>query len=213
MATLRQNVVDMVTLLNEIHEDNQHPAGEPLKVYHYQLTGGRPKIVIDPNFLRSVSNRRQPSDIADLLPCCGRTVRRRLLEHGLAVPGPPVFVEFEDAEGQTIRVHNFESVGRIPTFYISDELLDLAVFEILRVFPDFGLIMTTGQLRHFGIWVPRQRIRDSIVRVQGVPPTFGRRKIGRRPYSVAGPNCLWHHDGNHSELPAVVRRAFALTSA
>src|SRR5436853_6177757 len=55
-----------------------------------------------------------------------------------------------------------------------------------------------GLLRSQGIRIPRQRLRDSLQRVD----TFGvlnrwSNIISRRKYQVAGPNALWHIDGNH----------------
>jgi hypothetical protein len=58
--------------------------------------------------------------------------------------------------------------------------------------------MLCSYLQSQGFYVTRQRIIDSFLRVNGAPAEFGRQRIERRPYSVPGPNSLWHHDGNHS---------------
>ena len=57
----------------------------------------------------------------------------------------------------------------------------------------------SGHLRSLGLRVQRDRIRESIGRVD---PENSRIRwavvISRRAYSVAGPNSLWHVDGHHS---------------
>ncbi|KIY61682.1 hypothetical protein CYLTODRAFT_325120, partial [Cylindrobasidium torrendii FP15055 ss-10] len=55
----------------------------------------------------------------------------------------------------------------------------------------------TGHLRHLGLTVPRERIREAYERVMGAPASLVNRSITRRVYRVAGPNSLWHHDGQH----------------
>jgi hypothetical protein len=76
--------------------------------------------------------------------------------------------------------------------------VDTIVLSQLEMFPNFGQSMMAGSLRVEGLNIPRQRVRDSYDRIQGGPTArFGQRHIHRRAYQVAGPNSLWHHDGQH----------------
>lgn len=56
-----------------------------------------------------------------------------------------------------------------------------------------------AQLRAQGVLVQRSRVRASMIRIN--PGAAARRAMGqrlqRRAYRVAGPNSLWHIDGNH----------------
>ncbi|XP_071830128.1 uncharacterized protein [Apostichopus japonicus] len=72
------------------------------------------------------------------------------------------------------------------------------VSEILLQSPTHGEKMVSGALESKGICIPRERIRQAIRRVD--PEGVEMRKktaLKRREYSVAGPNALWHIDGNH----------------
>ncbi|KAF9050909.1 hypothetical protein BDP27DRAFT_668555 [Rhodocollybia butyracea] len=80
---------------------------------------------------------------------------------------------------------------------LSDDELDAVIGHILEVFPAFGRRMIAGHLRHLGHSVPRARIRLSYERVTGSPAFLTARPIERWRYHVAGPNSLWHHDGQH----------------
>jgi hypothetical protein len=64
--------------------------------------------------------------------------------------------------------------------------------------PERGEVMVNGCLRAAGLRVPRQRLRDSLNRVD----EEGRKRrthgtVRRRVYSVPGPHHLWHMDGYH----------------
>lgn len=58
--------------------------------------------------------------------------------------------------------------------------------------------MVQGILRAEGIVIQRNRIFESLVRVDeaGVALRWSH-AIQRRTYQVSGPNALWHIDGNH----------------
>uniref|UniRef100_A0A1X7SSW1 Uncharacterized protein n=1 Tax=Amphimedon queenslandica TaxID=400682 RepID=A0A1X7SSW1_AMPQE len=64
--------------------------------------------------------------------------------------------------------------------------------------PNCGEKSVTGRLRSYGIRVQRQRIRDSLERVDpdGVVNRM-RRVLHRRSYTERSPNSLWHLDGYH----------------
>jgi hypothetical protein len=57
--------------------------------------------------------------------------------------------------------------------------------------------MLDGMLCYLGYHIPRDRIRSSLIRIDPVQRVFQRIRIRRREYKVAGPNALWHHDGQH----------------
>jgi hypothetical protein len=58
-------------------------------------------------------------------------------------------------------------------------------------------------LRHLGHRVPRDRVRESLLRIDPVQRVFERIRFHQRVYSVPGPNSLWHHDGQHGECEEV----------
>ncbi|PIK62376.1 hypothetical protein BSL78_00695 [Apostichopus japonicus] len=64
--------------------------------------------------------------------------------------------------------------------------------------PNYGEKMVRGLVASKGIKVQRQRLRQSLRRVD--PQGIQRRKataLHRRQYRVEGPNSVWHVDGNH----------------
>lgn len=157
---------------------------------------GRPAKVIDRTFLQYALNMSGPAKIAKLLHCCPRTVRRAALRYGLVTPAPPVFRSIANNDGTTTRIHTTVTP---PVSQLTDQALDREVADILTVFPNFGRVMLAGRLAASGLRVPDARVRASYLRVRGAPPVFGRRRIIRKKYNVAGPNSLWHHDGQHGK--------------
>ena len=111
------------------------------------------------------------SEIATMLSVSESTIYRRMRSYGLSK-------------------HSFSD--------ISDEELDVNVSAIAMEFPFCGETIFKQLLKGKGIKVPRNRLRDSIHRVdsQGV---VSRKKgrLHRRIYNVKGPNHLWHVDTNH----------------
>ena len=81
---------------------------------------------------------------------------------------------------------------------ISDADLDSVVREISIEQPFSGIRLVRGVLDSRRIHVPRERVRMSLHRVDPVNVQLRRSiLVRRRQYSVAGPNSLWHIDGNH----------------
>ncbi|XP_028398668.1 uncharacterized protein LOC114522227 [Dendronephthya gigantea] len=81
---------------------------------------------------------------------------------------------------------------------ISDSDLDRHVVEILQLTPYSGESYVRGGLKGRHIHVQRERVRESIHRVDPIGRSIRRRyAICRRVYSVKGPNHLWHIDSNH----------------
>ena len=158
---------------------------------------GRPPKQIQRQFLAYALEMRGPTEIGRMLQCSRRTVRREALRLGLAEPGPPVFSSTTTREGDVL--HHHTSVTA-PVSTLSDDELDHAILAILSTFPHFGRWMIKGHLAAQGHRVPRQRIRESYIRLRGVPPAFGQRVIVRKKYQVPGPNSLVHHDGQHGMI-------------
>ncbi|KAJ3738990.1 hypothetical protein EV360DRAFT_58083, partial [Lentinula raphanica] len=88
---LQTNVQSMIIDLRTIYRlrVEQSHRGHPNAISR-EHTGsvGRPRIIIDPNFLRWAYGRRTTSGIAYFLNVSRRTVRRSLLEYGIVSPGP-----------------------------------------------------------------------------------------------------------------------------
>lgn len=77
---------------------------------------------------------------------------------------------------------------------MSDTELDTCLREIRKELPYSGEKIVIGRLRSMHCCVPRNRVRESLRRID--PLNAPLRWIGshhrRRPYSVPGPNSLWH---------------------
>lgn len=59
--------------------------------------------------------------------------------------------------------------------------------------PEIGERMTVGALRSRGITVPRHRVRQMLHKVDPIGAALRwHSKTKRKPYSVPGPNSLWH---------------------
>ena len=109
--------------------------------------------------------------IASLMNCSRRTIQRRLLEFG-------------------ITSHHFT--------HVSDFDLDQVIREINSLHPQSGERVIRGCLRSRGIKVRRERVRQSLRRVDPTGVELrARRVLRRRRYHVDSPNALWHLDGYH----------------
>lgn len=183
-----------------VHLSADPPDHDPPQLSYTAHTGrrGRPRVDIEPELLEIALSMRGSTHLASVFGCAPRTIRRRALEYGLAEPGPPVYVDYTDDEGNTTRF--FTAAIGDPSG-LSDDELDAITRQILETFPAFGRRMIGGHMKHLGHDVPRRRIQESYTRVHGPPVhgAFGLRRIQRRVYSVPGPNSLCHHDGHHSK--------------
>ena len=77
---------------------------------------------------------------------------------------------------------------------LSDQELRSYIIALRRELPQFGESMVFGRIRSEGCRVPRQRIRQAIRDTDPLNSALCWRgeKAFRRPYSVPGPNALWH---------------------
>ena len=138
-------------------------------------SAGRPKLEISEDVLlqlRSLGFKWK--HISDMLLVSRWTIRRRVIEYGI-----------EETTGFT---------------NMTDAELDGLVQQFMQEHGSLiGCSMISGHLRSLGLRVQRQRVRESIVRVDPVNVRVRWASvIYRRAYSVPGPNSLWHLDGHHS---------------
>jgi hypothetical protein len=81
---------------------------------------------------------------------------------------------------------------------LSNNALDDLVREVTQGNPSLGQRMVQGLLQSRGHRVQRQRVADSLIRVDAAAVALRWcHSIRRRVYKVAAPNSLWHIDGNH----------------
>lgn len=129
---------------------------------------GRPKLCID---IEQISSLRALGlnwvTISKMLGISRSTLYRRCSDEG-----------FEDcAQYSSIR----------------DEALDGIISGLKNVLPHIGERIVLGHLRRIGLVIQRERVRQSIHRVDPLNTALRWNfQIKRRSYSVAGPNSLWH---------------------
>lgn len=141
--------------------------------HFYSGVRGRPRLVIPQDMLEYlIGYRFSVPQVAQLLQTSVSTVRRRMTEFGITI--------------------------RSTYSTIDNEQLDEIVSELQRHYPNCGYRLLKGHLAAMGHRLQESRIRDSLRRVDPVG-VMSRwiHSIQRRRYSVAGPNMLWHIDGNH----------------
>jgi hypothetical protein len=126
------------------------------------------------------------------------------------LPLPPTFPPDISAPAEQLTV-SFTA----PLSTLSDTNLDELILCLRRHYCRAGVTMLHGMLLHLGHRIPRERIRQSLLRIDPVQRVFERIRIRRRTYSVPGPNSLWHHDGQHGNenlfilfLPVILNATF-----
>lgn len=89
--------------------------------------------------------------------------------------------------------------GRHSSFSeISDTDLDKVVKDYKLKHPSTGIRYLRGYLLVNKLRVQKQRVIDSVMRVDGLNKTLRKyTTIKRREYLSARPNALWHIDGHH----------------
>ena len=137
-----------------------------------QDAGSHPSTEIEKQRLQFfLENGFKVEEMALLLSCSKRTVERRL------------------------RTYDLSTRNYTP---ISDSELDEILSQWSTSFPRCGVKMILGRLRSQGIYVQRERVRQSLKRVD--PMGVERRickVLHRRFYNVTCSNALWHVDGYH----------------
>jgi hypothetical protein len=202
--------------------------GRPTVVEHIH-TGerGRPRIYIDPDFLRWAYGHHSTSGIARFLDVDRSVVRNALLEYGIAEPQADPFIRTPSPDMENTQTHDdildpylpiphnlpsditatssSTSAPQHPVSFtgplssMSDDQLDEIAIRLRSHYRRAGISMLDGMLRRLGHHVPRERIRSSLLRIDPVQRVFDCIRIRRRVYSVPGPNSLWHHDGQHGK--------------
>jgi hypothetical protein len=134
---------------------------------------GRPKKVIDPDFLRrtcAVHCNLLFTKLASILGVHRNTLWLYMKENGIS------------------REHS----------RISDCELDDLVWKFKKKKPESGLRYTMGFLRSLGLQIQYRRVIKSLKRTDALGRALrNRRVIQRRQYTVRRPNALWHVDGHH----------------
>ena len=115
------------------------------------------------------------SDTVKMLGCSARTIHRQILQFGLS--------------------------GLCTYSTLSDTELDEVVEDFVSSFPTAGYKTLAGHFSTLGLKLQRQRVRDSMYRVDpwGVEQQ-SHCVLHRRKYKVSGPNSLCHIDGHHKMI-------------
>ena len=129
---------------------------------------GRPRFIVSCEqllYLRSLSFTW--TEIASLLGVSRMTIFRRRQEFGIL---------------------------NDPSIEINDTELRVVLSQLRRTFPELGEKMVIGHLRSLGYNVTRNRVRNAIRITDpiNVALRWHGNLTARRPYSVPGPNSLWH---------------------
>ncbi|KAF8143071.1 hypothetical protein K438DRAFT_2110938 [Mycena galopus ATCC 62051] len=208
--------------------------GRPVIVQTIRSGGpGRPRIHIDPDFLRWAYGQRPTAGITRFLRLGRTTVRNALLEYGIAEPQQSPFDQpnalsasadadptNDDILDPDLPVPSGDFPAEVeelaapsqptasftgPMSSISDDDLDMLLLCLRTHYRQAGLSMLNGMLCRLGHRVAVERIRQSLLRIDPVRRIFEHIRIRRREYRVLGPNSLWHHDGQHGESVHNVR--------
>ncbi|KAJ7789361.1 hypothetical protein B0H14DRAFT_3094932 [Mycena olivaceomarginata] len=208
ISRLGDDIDEFAEIVNEDAVDASHH-GHPVLVQTISSGGpGRPRIYIDPDFLRWAYGQRSTAGISRFLGVGRSTVRNALIEHGIAQPQPTPF-QTDTAGEFPPGIENLAPPSQPTTSFtgpvseISDDDLDMLLLRLRTHYRRAGLSMLNGMLRRLGHRVPTERVRQSLLRIDPVRRIFERIRIRRREYRVLGPNSLWHHDGQHGNLLSV----------
>ena len=172
---LVHNIHALMSILEARLQELQLRNNSPHQMISVLLSGnrGRPSLYIPEDQLRFlVENNFTVAAIAEVFGCSRWTISRRLDELNL----------------------------NISAAYsgISDADLDEVVEGLHTQFPTAGYRTMDGLLRSHGFRIQRQRIRDSMLRVDEVGVALSWSIVThRRVYRVHGPNSLWHIDEMH----------------
>ena len=134
---------------------------------------GRPEVDIPEDQLRYLVDQGFTIyDISVMFDCSRRTVERKMKNGGLSM-------------------RNYTPLSDL-------ELVDHMVSEITSLFPHCGEKSVSSRLRSRGILVKRDRVRDSLRRVNPYGVILRSHAVlHRRSYQASSPNALWHLDGYH----------------
>ena len=134
----------------------------------YLGSRGRPRFCITQSQLQYLKSLAFTwSEIASILGVSRMTLYRRRVEYGM----------LDD-----------------PSELLRDEELQERLTQMRREYPQFGETMAMGHLRSLGYHVSRERLRNAVRVTDPINRALRWRGVltARRPYSVPGPNSLWH---------------------
>lgn len=195
-----------------MHASSDAPEQEAIEVVTRVQSGrpGRPRLEFNRAMLAQALETRNQTEVASEWGVSYKTIHRNALAFGLIQPGqhpfPPQAEAVAqpdaggaggDAEVAVVAGPPRQSRARGRRELTDEELAGL-VQECLTLFQIFGRNMVLGFMASRAVYASRDRIEAAVLRVNGIPRLFGDR-IERRVYAVAGPNALWHHDGQHGE--------------
>ena len=93
-------------------------------------------------------------------------------------------------------------IKRPPFSKITAKALDDIIKSYKQSHPNTGIRYIRGHLTQLGLRVQRNRIIESLSRVDNITQTILRTQtIQRREYTSSRPNALWHVDGHHKLGP------------
>ncbi|PIK45972.1 hypothetical protein BSL78_17180 [Apostichopus japonicus] len=165
-------LVELVSRQAEVEESNADVTESFASTRVSSRQRGSPKFNITRAQLEFlIACRFSPKKIAEILHVSSRTVSRRFKEFNL---------DTEDYSD------------------MSTESLDETVQRLLAGNHRIGANTVVTLLHNEGIKVQRERVRESVRRVDPAGVACrSRRVLKRRAYKVHCPNSLWHLDGNH----------------
>lgn len=168
IINLKRQLETKIEILNS---ENNNPINNFIS---YKHTSGRPTILISENAIRILRKEGFSwKKIATIFGISSKTIQRRRREFNIP-----------------------DDIGEYTQ--LTNEQIDGVVRIIRQEQPFSGQIIIMGTLRSLGIKIHRQRLRDSLYRIDSFRiVNRWAHIIPRRVYHVAGPNSLWHIDGNH----------------
>ena len=91
-----------------------------------------------------------------------------------------------------------KSHGIVDDEVILDDDLDACIYELIVDNQSLGVRLVWSHLKSLNISVTRDRVQESMIRLDPEGMEVRKRKVlRRREYKVHGPHWLWHIDGNH----------------
>ena len=172
LVELKRSLTTILTEWERYNDTLASGAGAMSAAYRVESVGstglrGRPRFQVQKEQLEYLSSLGFSwTAIAALLGVSRMTVYRRRQEYGLL---------------------------RDPQSTLSDQDLTTVLRHLRSEHPYIGETMVIGHLRAMGYHVPREKVRTAIRTTDPINTALRWRSLTpRRPYSVPGPNSLWH---------------------
>ena len=138
-VSLQESVTTMLECIQTAENEAMDPPAPGLQV-SCRVKGpvGRPCIEINKNYLESALQLQGPHQLAKVMKCNARTIRRRALEYGLVDPAPPVFQNVENPDGTVSQSWFSSSMPTCSGIAEEPNALDDIVKAVLQTFPNMG---------------------------------------------------------------------------